>query len=238
MRLAALALGFSLLVAASPASARPTVEGNGQKTTEKRDVAGFDAVALDGAIDAAVKVGPAHSVAVTIDSNLQQYVRTRLDGSRLVVDTDPKTDVRWKGKARVEVTLPALRALSTSGSGDAVVEGGKGGDLVLETSGSGDVRWRGDAAKLEVSTSGSGDVTLAGKAQALVARSSGSGDVRAKDLEVHDAEVRTSGSADVDLRLAGGVLRAWTSGSGDVSWSGDASNVEAHTSGSGDVRRR
>ena len=62
--------------------------------------------------------------------------------------------------------------------------------------------------------------------------------MRAKDLEVHDAEVRTSGSADVDLWLAGGVLRAWTSGSGDVSWSGDASNVEAHASGSGDVRRR
>jgi hypothetical protein len=238
MRLAAALAAVLTSLAASPAVDRPTIVGNGQKTTEKRDASGFDAIALDGAIDAAVKVGPAHSVAVTIDSNLQPHVRTRLEGSKLVVDTDPKVDVRWRGKAKVEITLPALRAVSTSGSGDAVIEGGKGQELVLETSGSGEIRWRGEVERLDVRTSGSGDVALAGKAGKLVAHTSGSGDVRAGDLEVHDAEVRTSGSADVDLRLTGGVLRAWTSGSGDVTWSGEASKIEAHTSGSGDVTSR
>ena len=58
----------------------------------------------------------------------------------------------------VTVTLPALRALGTVGSGDAVIAGGPGGkgDLSLATSGSGDIRWTGEATTLSVSTSGRG----------------------------------------------------------------------------------
>jgi hypothetical protein len=212
------------------------VRGDGRKMTEARDVPDFDAVALQGAIDARVKVGPARSVSITIDANLQPLVRTTVEDGRLVVRTEG--DLDWRGDAWVEISVPALRELSTAGSGDAAVEGSTGGDLALRTSGSGDLRWRGEARRLLVSTSGSGDAHLSGRADALEATTSGSGDLEARDLSARDASIRTSGSGDAEVTLAGGALRVQTSGSGDVTWWGVGSVAEASVSGSGEVQRR
>lgn len=235
MRLAA-ALALSL--AATPAAAGwRSFQGDGKKTTEQRQVEGaFDAISLRGSVDARVKVGPAASVAVTIDGNLQPHVKTRVEGRTLVVEQEE--DLRFRGDGFVEVSLPALRAFSTSGSGDARIEGSDGGDLKLSTSGSADIRWEGEAAALAVATSGSGDVTLSGKARSLAVATSGSGDVSARGLTVRDVEASTSGSGDVEVTLDGGTLRASTSGSGDVTYHGEGTVAEARTSGSGEVRGR
>jgi hypothetical protein len=236
MRPFVLAVTTALALAASPATARDRVRGDGQLTTQPRDLGeAFDEIELDGGIDARVRVGPAHAVSVTIDSNLQRHVRLYVERRTLRVDTD--ADLDHRGEAYVTVTLPALRALSTRGSGDAVVEGGQG-DLALATGGSGDIRWSGEAGTLSVSTSGSGDARLSGKADALDARTSGSGDLHARELTVRDANVQTSGTGDAELTLAGGTLSARTSGTGDVTWDGDASNVVTQESGTGDVRSR
>ncbi|WP_242342766.1 head GIN domain-containing protein [Anaeromyxobacter terrae] len=233
MRLAVVLAAAASLSAASPALARGRLEGDGNVTTEQREVGAFDRISLRGAVDAVVKVGPPRGVSVVVDSNLQPRVRTRVEGSTLVVDTD---DVRPSRDARVIVTVPELRAIETRGSGDALVDGGKG-DLALDTLGSGEIRWRGEAARLEVTTKGSGEIVLAGKAEVLVARTSGSGEIRARELTARDADVRTSGSGDVELTLGGGVLRARTSGSGDVTWHGEGRVEEAKAAGSGDIAR-
>lgn len=230
------AVAVALCLAAVPAAARPsTVRGDGHKTTEAREVPEFDRISLRGALDARVKVGPVRSVSVTIDANLQPHVRVRVEGGKLVVDTD--REIHWDGEGRVDVTVPSLRALATAGSGDAQAEGGSG-DLALSTSGSGALRWRGEADDLDAATSGSGDMVLAGKARSLDAATSGSGDIDARDLTVHDASIRTSGSGDVEVTLDGGKLAASTSGSGDVTWHGKATVTAANTAGSGEVRHR
>jgi hypothetical protein len=236
MRLAPLAVLATLAAAPSLAAGWGSERGDGQVTTERRDVGGaFDAISLRGSIDARVQVGPAASVSVTIDQNLQRHVTTRLEGRTLVVEQE--RDVRPSEGAVVEVALPELRSFATSGSGDARIEGGKGGALSLSTAGSGDVEWRGEATALSVATRGSGNVTLAGRAASLAAATSGSGDVEASGLAVRDAEASTSGSGDVSLTIEGGTLRARTSGSGDVTYAGSA-DVDARASGSGRVRAR
>jgi len=237
-RSATVGLSVLTLLAVPPSAFAwgPGVKGDGRLVTERRELPGaFDAISLRGEVDARVKVGPPASVAVTIDSNLQPHVKLRVDGKTLVIEQDE--DLRPAKDAYVEVTLPALRAFSTSGSGDAHIEGSDGGDLELSTSGSGDLGWKGEARALSVATNGSGDVLLEGRARTLSAATSGSGEVSARELTVRDAEVRTSGSGDVSVRMDGGTLRARTSGSGDVTYSGNAS-VEARTSGSGEVIAR
>ncbi|HYG70590.1 MAG TPA: head GIN domain-containing protein, partial [Anaeromyxobacteraceae bacterium] len=175
-----------LLAGSAQAWSFGAIEGNGEKITERRDVPPFDRISVGGAIDAVVKVGPAQSVAITIDSNLAPHVRTRVENGQLVVDTDE--NLSWKGGARAEITVPRLRALSTSGSSDATIEGGSGEDLELSTSGSGDIRWRGEAKAMEISTSGSGDVTLAGRADTVEISTSGSGDVKGEEFTTRDAQ--------------------------------------------------
>jgi hypothetical protein len=232
----AAALAATALLPGNAHAGWGSVRGNGQKTTEVREVPDFDAVSLRGAVDAVVRVGSPRSVAVTIDASLQPHVRVSVEDGRLVVRTEG--DVRWSGEGLVEISTPALRELSTSGSGDASVEGGTGGDLALSTSGSGDLRWRGEARRLSVSTSGSGDAFLSGRAEALQASSTGSGDIRARDLSARDASIQTSGSGDAEVTLAGGSLSVATSGSGDVTWWGEGSVAAVAVSGSGGVRRR
>lgn len=235
-----IAVALASALAASPAAALGRVRGDGRTITQPRELTGtFDEIELRGPVDARVRVGPPQAVSVTIDSNLQSHVLVRVVGRKLRIDTDARLD--HHGEAYVTVTLPTLRALGTEASGDAVIvdeRGGGKGDLSLATSGSGDLRWTGEAATLSVSTSGSGDATLAGKAASLSAQSSGSGDVDARALTVHDANVQTSGTGDAELTLSGGTLSAQSSGTGDVTWYGEASNVETHVSGSGEVRRR
>ncbi|HET6412024.1 MAG TPA: head GIN domain-containing protein [Anaeromyxobacter sp.] len=215
-----------------------TIEGDGKTITQVRPVGGpFDAVDARGAMDLQVKVEPAASIAVTIDQNLQPYVDVHIEGSTLVIEQHDS--LRWHDRACANVTLPVLRAVSTSGWGVATVEGSTGGALLLSSTGSGDVRWRGEAERLEVRTSGSGRVVLAGRAADLRVSTSGSGNVEGSALTVSgDADVSTSGSGSVELALAGGSLQAHTSGSGDVTYSGEARAVNAQVSGSGRVRRR
>lgn len=226
-----------LALAALPAAAHPheRVRGDGDKTTVKRELPPFTRVRLVSTIDAQVKVGPAQSVAVTIDSNLQPHVALRVEDGTLVVDSD--ADLRYRGVGRVELTVPALRALSIEGSADASIDGGEG-ELGLAIEGSGDVRWSGTATGLRVAIEGSGDVLLEGKAEALEIAIEGSGDVSASGLTARGADVSVAGSGDVDLRLAGGTLRAQVSGSGDVRWSGEAKVERTAVSGSGRIVQR
>jgi hypothetical protein len=229
------ALAVVLLLAAVPGAAEGRVRGNGEKTTTRRDVAPFTAVRLDTSLDVSVKVGPARSVAVTIDSNLQREIETRVDSGTLVVDA--RRSLEYRGPAKVEITVPELRGFRIAGSGDVDIQGGKG-DLALEIDGSGDLRWSGTAGALSVDIEGSGDVTLEGKADVLRAEIEGSGAIAASGLTARSADVEVDGSGDVDLTLAGGTLRAEVSGSGEVRWAGDATVEKASVSGSGDIARR
>lgn len=208
--------------------------GDGNKVTEARQVAAFTAVRVEGSIDAAVKVGGAQAVAVTIDQNLQPLVTTEVSGTTLVIKAK---DASWQGKALVEITVPALRALSIQGSSDVTIDGGQG-DVSLAIHGSGDLRWNGEAAMLEASVSGSGDMKLSGTAEQAKISVAGSGDVKAGDLTSKAAEVSVAGSGDVELTLDGGTFKARVAGSGDVVWHGRAQVELDSVSGSGEIVRR
>jgi hypothetical protein len=233
MRLAA---PLALVLAALPATALAHgVRGNGEKTTARRDLPPFTAVRLEGQLDAEVKVGPAQSVAVTIDSNLQEHVQTRVEDGTLVVRM--KGNVSWDGEGRIELSMPALRAFRIEGSGAARIDGGQG-DLELVLEGSGDLRWAGKAAKLKVRIEGSSDARLEGTAEALAVSIDGSGDVDAAGLTAKDASVNVAGTGDVELTVGGGAFTAAVSGTGEIAWHGSASATSTSVSGTGTIVHR
>ena len=195
----------------------------------------FTRVRLGTTLDARVKVGAAQRVAVTIDSNLQAEIGTRVEGDTLVIEAT--RELRYEGRGEVELAVPALRGFEIDGTGSAKIEGGEG-DLALQIDGSGDLRWSGRAGTLRTAISGAGDVELAGKANRLSVEVEGSGDLRARELTAGSAEVKVDGSGDVELTVAGGPLAAAVSGSGDVTWWGEASAQQTATSGSGTIRHR
>ncbi|MGC3999625.1 MAG: head GIN domain-containing protein [Anaeromyxobacter sp.] len=242
MRHAAVLLALASFACATPAHAGGfhwspgAVTGDGKKVTQQRELPPFRALRMEGSLDVEVKVGPAQSVAVVIDGNLQPGIETRVERDTLVVST--LHDMNYQGEGKVRVTVPELRGVALSGSGDAQLEGTKGGDFNVSISGSGDVRWSGQAAALGVDVNGSGDVELSGSADLLQIAISGSGGVDADQLTAHDAKVSVAGSGDVELRLGGGWLDAAVSGSGEVQWDGPGQVRSASVAGSGEITHR
>ncbi len=224
-------------LAASPALARTRsgVEGDGKPTTERREVAAFERIRLDGAADVRVRVGPPRSVAVTIDGNLQPHLLTEVKDGTLVIRSD--AEVHARGASRVDVAVPALRGFALEGSGDVAIEGGSG-PLELAIDGSGDLAWRGEASELRTAIEGSGDVRLEGRADALRVSVDGSGNVAAGKLSARDVSAKVEGSGDVEVTVDGGTLSASVEGSGNVTWRGRAKVESVSVTGSGEVARK
>jgi len=146
--------------------------------------------------------------------------------------------------------------LNVSGSGNLRIDVDASGDMEANVSGSGALEVKGKCASLEskvsgsgkvaieslisngadVSVSGSGKILARGSAKEIKATISGSGEVLAADLEVERCEVRISGSGDVEINVKS-ALDATISGSGSVSYRGNPSQVNSHSSGSGKVRK-
>ncbi len=229
------------------------VDGDGSVTTESRPVAAFTRISNRGSLDLEVTEGRPAAVSVTIDQNLQRFVRTEVQGDTLVVETS--REVRPRARSMVKVSLPALAGVELRGSGDARVRGGSvARDLTLSTRGSGDLAYEGVLGTLSVESSGSGKVDVTGpagdvraelrgsgglryqgKARHLTVRTLGSGDVRLSG-SAESLEARTSGSGDIDARdLPVRDAVAITHGSGDVMLQLDGGRLQAETHGSGDV---
>lgn len=224
---------LATLLAAAPAAAL-AVNGDGHVVRERRDVPAFHAIELAGTLDLEVKVGPAQSVVVVADANLQPEIATEVRGGTLSIRN--LRDLRSYRGARVEVTVPALDGLAVTGSGSAAVDGARG-DQALSMSGSGHLRWTGTAGVLRVTMTGSGSAELEGRADRLEAEAKGSGELLGRKLAARDAVVAVAGSGDAELTLAGGTLQASVAGSGDVRWWGQGRVTQAAVAGSGRITR-
>lgn len=146
--------------------------------------------------------------------------------------------------------------LNVSGSGSLKIETDASGDLEADVSGSGDIDLKGRcksfssdvsgsgkvmmsiniSEKADFGVSGSGKIMASGSAQKVKVSISGSGKVLASDLVTNSCEVRISGSGDVEINVKS-ELDANISGSGTVSYKGNPSKVNSHSSGSGKVSK-
>ena len=146
--------------------------------------------------------------------------------------------------------------LKVSGSGTLQAEIEASGDMEADVSGSGKIDVKGRCRSFDSDVSGSGKVllgvTVAEKASFGVSGSgkieasgsaveaktsiSGSGKVYASNFEVDKCDIHISGSGDVEINVKS-ELDANISGSGSVSYKGNPSHVNSHSSGSGSIRK-
>ena len=229
--------------------------GNGDVVTEVRQARGFTQVDLRLPLDAEVTEGRDFAVKVTVDENLQPAIVSEIRGDTLVVRCDGSVDLA--DDSRIEISLPELKGVAATGSGDVTVTGSRKRDLSLASSGSGDLTYHGPAASLrvgaagsgdvevelsgeandvEVGVRGSGDVTLrGGRARELVAAVAGSGSVNADALTAHSGRLATAGSGDIEATLNGGNASFAVAGSGSITWHGTASVTNQASAGSGEI---
>lgn len=217
------------------------VVGSGKVVTEPRAVSGFQGVLLTGSMKVVLRQSGKEAVEVRADDNLVNLIETTVttrDGvPTLEIGTKKGASYTTRSRMVVTVDLIDLKQLAISGSGDAVGDNLKVGELKLKVVGSGDVRLNQlSATVLSVGVSGSGDVGLSGKTGKLSVSIAGSGDVVTQGLEADDVKVSIAGSGDAKVN-ARKTLTVSIAGSGDVDYTGDPL-LKTSIVGHGNVKKR
>ena len=118
------------------------IQGSGNLVTREFDLSGFDKVDVSHATRVNISPGDTFSVVVTIDDNVEEYLRVEKQGSTLKIGLDLRREYR-DTHATAEVTMPELTGLELSG-GTRGTSGGFKASKGLNVDVSGGSRLSGD----------------------------------------------------------------------------------------------
>ena len=199
---------------AAVALAGCSVHDDGPRRSQTRDVAAFTRIDTHASADLNVHVGEPQRVRVRAGRKIIDDVHTEVHDGALEVTFDHHG--LWPSDVVVDVSVPRLTEIDTSGSGDVDADGIAGDAFAVRSDGSADFALEGAVQRLTLEMDGSGDAHLAG-------------------LAARDARVSLSGSGDADVR-ADRRLDVWVDGSGDVRYHGHPA-LSRHVDGAGDLTR-
>lgn len=212
---------LSSLVALAAGCGWPEAVGSGHVVTEERQLSEFMALEVSDGIESTVVVDEAQpgQVRVVGDDNLVADVLTEqtVSGTLSVHFRDHLGGWSSPNPLRVEMTVPRLESISSSGGGTVDLGGTlSASSLQISSSGGGTVRARGLATEsLTLEMSGGGDVTLAGQAYRVTSSLSGGSLLHARDLYARDASLSSSGGGSTVLRVSD-TLRVSASGGSEI----------------------
>ncbi len=215
------------------------VAGSGHIVDERRAVAAFTAVHMNGPVGVELRASGREGVTVRADDNIAPLIETRVTGGdrpALEISVRPGTTFSASRTPVVVVEFRSLSELVMRGSGDMKADRIRTDDFALSMNGSGNARIETlEASRFAAVLAGSGDLVVAGHAEQQAIRISGSGDVDAQRLEGRDVQVAIAGSGDAVVN-ASASLEATIAGSGDIAYAGSP-RVTQRIRGSGSVRR-
>jgi hypothetical protein len=227
------------------------IEGNGDFTSELRTMPQFSRVVNEGEFHVFIQQDSVFEVLIEAESNLLPYIRTRVNGTTLIIDT--RENLRPHHPMKLYIKTPVVEGITLSGSGFIRSEEVIFTDnLDLGLTGSGDIEFDVEGKEIKVgitgsgsadmnvycdylvsTISGSGNMHFVGEAERGDYRISGSGSVRAENLLLKECYALISGSGNMYVSVED-YLEAEISGSGSIFYYGDPS-VSANISGSGSV---
>lgn len=217
-------------------SGRTSVAPSGVTAEERRELAPFSRIEVNGAGQVDLTLGTQEQAVVTADQAALPYVETEVRDGTLVLGLKSGAPGRL-GTVRYAVSAKAIKGIKISGSGNVQVTGTLGGEAASFLSeGSGNLSAAVDLKKAEVRIRGSGDVKLSGTAEGLDIGIFGSGNVDAEALSGDTVTANVAGSGNVEVGTYQSVT-AKIAGSGDVVYGGSA-RVSSQIVGSGKVRSR
>ena len=208
-------------------------------TRERREIAGFDAVKLEGSGVLIITQGEVDGLEIETDARLLSKIKSEVVEGRLTVGFRSWLDYLFEmahPPITYHITMREVHGVTISGSGKLKAGSLNTDRLSLRISGAGEMQLENiQAGLLEVKISGSGKVNTRGSAADYEVRISGSGEVHTAEVDSQTVRVRISGSGNVQLNVSQ-TLDVHISGSGDVRYTGDP-KVTQSISGSGSIRR-
>jgi len=234
-----------------------TVTGTPDMETREFDFADFTRVDVGYAFEVDVTRADTHSVSITMNDNLFDYLDVTLSGTTLRIRMLSNHNY-VRATRRASVTLPVLRSLELSGASRGEVSGFSGGDDVdFEVSGASSLTLVGirvDGASFDVSgaSRATGDITMAdgdfsvsgastveleGRADDIRLEVSGASTARLADFPMKSADVRVSGASNATVDVSD-RLDIDISGASRLVYDGDAELGSVQVSGGSTLSRR
>jgi hypothetical protein len=213
------------------------VTGNGNVTTQQRNISDFNAVEVQGSFDVYISQGPAHTVRVEAEENLMEYIEVEKDGDELEVHFKRNHNIRTKKPVKVYVTAPSFTHFTVSGSGNIISQTKitNPSQLDIDIAGSGDAKLEVDAPTINAEIGGSGSVLLRGNTRTFNGEIGGSGSLKAYDLLSETSDIDIAGSGDAEV-FASKKLDVTVAGAGNVNYKGNPS-ISQSIAGSGNIKK-
>jgi len=234
MKTLKLTLAGMMLLTLAFSSVKAQTRGNGDVTTQERQVSSFDAINVGCAIHLYISQGEKQMVKVETDENLQNKIVTKVNNGTLHLSCD---NIKDATKMAVYVTVVNLKKLDASGAskvtGETLLKSEQfelytsgaskailnieTGTLINETSGAANNTLNLKAGTVNTEVSGAGTLTLKGTAEKHNTEVSGAGNLKAIEFVTNNTDAEVSGAGNAKI-MARKQLKADLSGAGNLAY--------------------
>ena len=220
--------GSNIIISGNP------IKGNNDITMTEIPLKPFDSISTGIGGDITYHHGDEHKVVVTTDSNIIEFVVTKV--SDKVLSLTLAEGSYSPTKLNFDIFTPELKNITISGSSDFTTKDTiQTSKFQINLNGSGTIKGKFEVENLIANLSGSGNMTASGKTNNLNIALSGAGNFDGKDLNADDSVVSISGIGNAKIHTTKS-LDARVSGVGNITYSGNPANLSKNVSGVGKIR--
>ncbi len=210
------------------------VQGQAQDR-ETRNVSGFSAITIGGALEVYMKQG--NTEGVELEGEDLESIITEVSGGTLRINRKGK---KWGWnvkKVTAYITYKSIDRLAVSGASDVESEGTiTAKDFDLELQGASSVSLRIETGELKGDVQGASKAKIKGRCNNQDIVIQGASKYDAEDLESKDVYIRSSGASTAYIR-ATGELDARAGGASTIRYGGNPERVNVDSSGASTVKR-
>jgi hypothetical protein len=213
-----------------------SITGNGDVVTQTRELHEFSGIKVSSGIQVFISKGDIQSVEVETDENLQEWIRTDVNGG--ILDIYCEKTIRLAKTKKVNIVCKRLENIDISSGGRITgLTNFDAEKLDIEISSGGQLRYETHASEIEISLSSAGHADIKGTTGKLKANLSSAGELRAFDLEAGscDISVSSAGVAQVSVKDEASFK---ASSAGRIHYIGEPRIQEINTSSAGSVNKK
>ena len=192
------------------------IEGKGEIVRKERTVKDFSCLEVRDNATILITEGDSQKVAVETNTNIEELVKTDVEGNCLNITTDKP--ISPSSKPKIHITIDTLRKIDISGRSEL--------ETVTEIS------W----GTLELNVSAGADVKLSGELKKADIQCSSGAWVNAGDLRTEVADIEASSGGDVEIHVTKELVVSASSGS-EVTFSGDPEMKQINISSGADLEK-
>lgn len=205
-------------------------KGNGAIQKEERSINSFSEIEVSGAYNIILSQDSVTSLMVETDSNLLDFIITRNEGSKLIIENNESLSP--SKETNIYISTPNINAINISGASDIKSVGHVYTErMLIVMSGASEIKLNLTAKDLSFEVSGAAILKLSGEADNVTADISGAAEINAFELKTKNFSLSESGSGSADLYVTDKLVID-ISGAATVRYKGNP-EIDQEVSGAG-----